>query len=113
MDILLCGRFDDGERETWHAALSQAWPAGRWLDVDAARARPETVRAAVVVNRPCDCYVRLRRVGTILATRGKMESFLWTPATTGHRKTATNLTNRPDFAVVRFSYRFGAGGPAR
>ncbi|HSV71258.1 MAG TPA: glyoxylate/hydroxypyruvate reductase A [Methylibium sp.] len=52
MDILLCGRFDDGERETWHAALSQAWPAGRWLDVDAARTRPESVRAAVVANPP-------------------------------------------------------------
>lgn len=52
MDILLCGRFDDAERAQWLAALAQAFPAGRWLDEAAARATPQTVRAAVVANPP-------------------------------------------------------------
>lgn len=50
MHILLCGRFDTGERERWQAALAAAWPAGHWLDEAAARAMPAQVRAAVVAN---------------------------------------------------------------
>lgn len=50
MDILLCGRFAADERQRWAWELSRAWPAGRWLDLDEARARPETVCAAVVAN---------------------------------------------------------------
>ena len=52
MHILLCGRFDAGERERWQAALTAAWPAGRWLDDAEARAMPAQVRAAVVANPP-------------------------------------------------------------
>lgn len=52
MDILLCGSFDDGEREGWLGALSAAWPAGRWLSLDEAHAAPAAVQAAVVANPP-------------------------------------------------------------
>lgn len=52
MHILLCGRFDEGEREQWLAELAAAFPAGRWLDLDTARGDPATVRAAVVANPP-------------------------------------------------------------
>ena len=52
MDILLCGEFEHAEREQWAAALAAAWPSGRWLDPAQARARPDTVRAAVVANPP-------------------------------------------------------------
>lgn len=52
MNILLCGRFDAGEREQWLAELARAFPAGRWLDLDAARRDPASVRAAVVANPP-------------------------------------------------------------
>ena len=52
MDILLCGSFDAGEREAWLEALSAAWPAGRWLGLEEARAAPASVRAAVVANPP-------------------------------------------------------------
>ncbi|HWH72946.1 MAG TPA: glyoxylate/hydroxypyruvate reductase A [Methylibium sp.] len=52
MDVLLWGRFGAGERETWHAALARAWPAGRWLDLAEARSHPAAVRAAVVANPP-------------------------------------------------------------
>ncbi|RVT52502.1 2-hydroxyacid dehydrogenase [Rubrivivax albus] len=52
MDILLCGRFDTGERELWRSALAAAWPQGHWLDEAGARAAPEQVRAAVVANPP-------------------------------------------------------------
>lgn len=52
MRILLCGDFAPGERELWQAALSLAWPAGQWLELDAARATPAGVRAAVVANPP-------------------------------------------------------------
>ena len=52
MHILLCGRFDTGERELWRSALAAAWPQGHWLDEAGARAAPEQVRAAVVANPP-------------------------------------------------------------
>jgi glyoxylate/hydroxypyruvate reductase A len=52
MRILLCGDFAPGERELWQAALSSAWPAGQWLDLDDVRAAPAGVRAAVVANPP-------------------------------------------------------------
>jgi len=52
MHILLSGDFVPAERDRWLAALAAAWPAGRWLSVDEARARPEAVRAAVVANPP-------------------------------------------------------------
>lgn len=52
MNVLLCGRFDPGEREAWLQALDVAMPEGRWLDVDAARARPADVQAALVANPP-------------------------------------------------------------
>lgn len=50
MHILLSGDFAHGERDRWLSALTAAWPAGRWLSVDEARASPEAVRAAVVAN---------------------------------------------------------------
>lgn len=52
MNILLCGRFDAGEREQWLHELGQAFPAGRWLDLGTARRDPASVRAAVVANPP-------------------------------------------------------------
>lgn len=52
MQILLCGRFRPGERDLWQAALAAAFPAGQWLDADAARAAPQGIRAAVVASPP-------------------------------------------------------------
>jgi glyoxylate/hydroxypyruvate reductase len=50
MKILLTGRFDEGEREAWQAALAAAMPEAEWLDLDDARAQPQAVQAAVVAN---------------------------------------------------------------
>jgi glyoxylate/hydroxypyruvate reductase A len=52
MRILLCGAFGPGERDIWRTALAAAWPQGDWLDLDAARAAPQGVCAAVVANPP-------------------------------------------------------------
>jgi glyoxylate/hydroxypyruvate reductase A len=52
MNVLLCGGFDAVERSAWEQALATALPEARWLDLDAARAAPQTVRAAVVANPP-------------------------------------------------------------
>lgn len=50
MNVLLTGQFGAAERGAWADALAQACPGVRWLDDDAARAAPATVRAAVVAN---------------------------------------------------------------
>jgi glyoxylate/hydroxypyruvate reductase len=50
MNVLLCGDFDPGEREAWLAALGEALPGTRWLNVDEARAAPAGVEVAVVAN---------------------------------------------------------------
>jgi len=50
MNILLCGSFDAAELAEWQAALSQAMPEARWLDLAAARAEPGLAQAAVVAN---------------------------------------------------------------
>ncbi len=52
MNVLLCGPFDAAERSAWQQALVTALPEARWLDLDAARAAPHTVQAAVVANPP-------------------------------------------------------------
>jgi glyoxylate/hydroxypyruvate reductase A len=52
MNILLCGDFDAGEQAVWQDALAAALPEAQWLDLAAARARPDTVQAAVVANPP-------------------------------------------------------------
>lgn len=65
MDILVCGSFDDSEREGWLQALSAAWPAGRWRSLDEARAAPAAVRAAVVANPPPGSLQGLPNLGLI------------------------------------------------
>lgn len=52
MKLLLCGDFDAAEHARWQAALAAALPEAEWLDVAAARARPDAVQAAVVANPP-------------------------------------------------------------
>jgi len=52
MNVLLCGQFDAGEQDEWLQALSAAMPEARWLGLDAARAQPHEVQAAVVANPP-------------------------------------------------------------
>ncbi len=52
MKVLLSGSFDPGEREAWLQALGAAMPEARWLDLDAARAAPAEVQAALVANPP-------------------------------------------------------------
>lgn len=52
MKILLCGRFDDGERDAWLRHLAAAMPEAEWLDEAGARAQPAAVRAAMVANPP-------------------------------------------------------------
>jgi glyoxylate/hydroxypyruvate reductase A len=50
MEILFDGDLDPTERAAWLAALKDALPEARWLDREAARRRPESVRVAVVAN---------------------------------------------------------------
>ena len=52
MNVLLCGDLDAAEWRDWHRALSAAMPEAHWLNLDAARAAPATVQAAVVANPP-------------------------------------------------------------
>ena len=52
LEVLLCGTMSGAEWAAWRPCLAAAAPAVRWLDVDAARARPQSVRAAVVANPP-------------------------------------------------------------
>jgi glyoxylate/hydroxypyruvate reductase len=48
--VLLTGRFDAGERETWRAALQAALPEATWLDEHEADTHPGGIQAAVVAN---------------------------------------------------------------
>ncbi len=50
--MLLCGEMDAAESATWRDALAAALPEASWLDLAAARARPDQVQAAVVANPP-------------------------------------------------------------
>ena len=51
MHILLCGNFDDSERDDWLQALQQAFPAGHWhLSFDPLSAAQ--IEVAVVANPP-------------------------------------------------------------
>jgi glyoxylate/hydroxypyruvate reductase A len=52
MKVLLCGDLDAAERAEWLSALAAAMPEAQWLDLDAARAAPAVVQAAVVANPP-------------------------------------------------------------
>jgi len=52
MDVLFLGDLSHAERHVWLQALSTACPDVTWLDPEQARARPDTVRAAVVANPP-------------------------------------------------------------
>lgn len=52
MKVLLCGDFGTDELHAWQRALRQALPEVGWVDLDAARAAPATVEAAVVANPP-------------------------------------------------------------
>lgn len=49
MDILLCGSFDDDERNKWLETLAAAFPDGRW-HVTKEAVDPRQIRAAVVAN---------------------------------------------------------------
>jgi glyoxylate/hydroxypyruvate reductase A len=51
MDILLCGSFDDDERDAWLAELQDALPDVRW-HLTATPANAELITAAVVANPP-------------------------------------------------------------
>ncbi len=50
MNVLLCGDIDAAEMQVWRRELAAAMPEAQWLDISAARARPDTVLAAVVAN---------------------------------------------------------------
>ncbi len=50
MNVLLAGNFDPPDRASWTRHLAEAAPGVRWLDLDAARADPATVDAAVVAR---------------------------------------------------------------
>jgi glyoxylate/hydroxypyruvate reductase A len=65
MDVILCGDFGPGERDDWLSALSSAWPAGRWLDVEGARRSAATVRAAVVFPPVGDALQGLPNLGLV------------------------------------------------
>jgi glyoxylate/hydroxypyruvate reductase A len=52
LEVLLCGTMSGAEWAAWRQCLTEAAPAVRWLDLDAARTRPQAVRAAVVANPP-------------------------------------------------------------
>jgi glyoxylate/hydroxypyruvate reductase A len=52
MNILLCGDFDAAEAREWLGVLRATMPEAQWLDLAQARARPDTVSAAVVANPP-------------------------------------------------------------
>ena len=52
MNILLCGDFDAAEARDWLGVLRATMPEAQWLDLAQARARPDTVSAAVVANPP-------------------------------------------------------------
>jgi len=65
MDVVLCGAFGPGEREEWLNSLSAACPAGRWLDIDAARQSAATVRAAVVFPPVGQALQGLPKLGLI------------------------------------------------
>ena len=52
MNVLLCGDFEDGERQAWQQALADAMPEARWWTLSEARAQPGDVQAAVVANPP-------------------------------------------------------------
>ncbi|MBE7376778.1 2-hydroxyacid dehydrogenase [Pseudomonas lopnurensis] len=49
MDILLCGSFDDDERDAWRAALQEAFPDARW-HLSATPEIAARIDAAVVAN---------------------------------------------------------------
>lgn len=51
MDILLCGSFEDDERDAWLAELQDALPDVRW-HLTATPANAELIAAAVVANPP-------------------------------------------------------------
>jgi len=51
MDILLCGSFDDNERDAWLAELQRALPQARW-HLSATAENAGLITAAVVANPP-------------------------------------------------------------
>jgi len=51
MDILLCGSFDDDERDAWLAELQRALPQARW-HLSATPGNARLITAAVVANPP-------------------------------------------------------------
>lgn len=51
MDILLCGSFDDNERDAWLAELQRALPQARW-HMSATAENAGLITAAVVANPP-------------------------------------------------------------
>lgn len=79
MHILLCGRFDAGERELWQAALAAAFPEGHWLDPDQARAAPAAVRAAVVANPPPGALQGLPNLGLVQSLWAGVERLVADP----------------------------------
>jgi glyoxylate/hydroxypyruvate reductase len=50
MKVVLCGSFDAAEEANWLYALTAAAPDVQWLSLQAARAAPHEVAAAVVAN---------------------------------------------------------------
>lgn len=79
MRILLCGDLDATERDIWQAALAAAWPAGEWLDLDAARAAPRGVRAAVVANPPPGALQGLPELALVQSLWAGVERLLADP----------------------------------
>jgi glyoxylate/hydroxypyruvate reductase A len=84
MELILCGDLPPDERAQWLAALSAAYPPGRWLDDEAARRHPERVRAAVVFPPlPPACLQGWPNLGLIQCLWAGVDRLLedpWLPA---------------------------------
>ncbi len=65
MDILLCGQWDDGERDDWAAALRRAMPPQHRLILQRGAASDANIEVAVVANPPPGALAGLPRLRLI------------------------------------------------
>ncbi len=84
MNVLLAGRLDAAERESWLEALRAAMPEARWLTPEQAAAMRDEVDAAVVANPPPACLQGLPQLKLIQSLWAGVEKLLADPTLPPH-----------------------------
>ncbi|MBL8328885.1 MAG: glyoxylate/hydroxypyruvate reductase A [Rubrivivax sp.] len=80
LEVLLCGRFEPGEREHWLQALRAACPAVTWWDSEAPDDARQRIEAAVVANPPPGSLTGLPRLRLIQSLWAGVDRLLRDPS---------------------------------